>query len=163
MNPQALSCVLNHFPVDSAVCNPIIDVSPPGKLLFYSRTCTTLRPFHEPENRRSRLRSSSVLPLFSLRRWLRSDAEIRERAEGMGPIGAERSTRNEHIRRQVRSRQERANRAREPAFESPTTTRAMCTAYSPRRARSNTFRRSGRNKERCAHRLPACPIFLAFQ
>lgn len=37
-SPRALSCVLNHFPVDSAVCNPIIGVSPPGKLLFYSRT-----------------------------------------------------------------------------------------------------------------------------
>lgn len=37
-SPRAPSCVLNHFPVDSAVCNPIIGVSPPGKLLFYSRT-----------------------------------------------------------------------------------------------------------------------------
>lgn len=37
-SPRAPSCVLNHFPVDSAVCNPIIEVSPPGKLLFYSRT-----------------------------------------------------------------------------------------------------------------------------
>lgn len=47
-SPRVPSCVLNHFPVDSAVCNPIISVSPPGKLLFYSRTtrapdvpCTT--------------------------------------------------------------------------------------------------------------------------
>lgn len=37
-SPRVPSCVLNHFPVDSAVCNPIISVSPPGKLLFYSRT-----------------------------------------------------------------------------------------------------------------------------
>lgn len=37
-SPRAPSCVLNHFPVDSAVCSPIIGVSPPGKLLFYSRT-----------------------------------------------------------------------------------------------------------------------------
>lgn len=37
-SPRAPSCVLNHFPVDSAVCNPIIGVLPPGKLLFYSRT-----------------------------------------------------------------------------------------------------------------------------
>lgn len=37
-SPRVPSCVLNHFPVDSAVCNPIIGVSPPGKLLFYSRT-----------------------------------------------------------------------------------------------------------------------------
>lgn len=37
-NPWIPSCVLNHFPVDSAVCNPIIGISPSGKLLFYSRT-----------------------------------------------------------------------------------------------------------------------------
>lgn len=51
-SPRAPSCVLNHFPVDSAVCNPIIGVSPPGKLLFYSRTtrapdvlsCTAIFP-----------------------------------------------------------------------------------------------------------------------
>lgn len=37
-SPWIPSCVLNHFPVDSAVCNPIIGISPSGKLLFYSRT-----------------------------------------------------------------------------------------------------------------------------
>lgn len=48
-SPWIPSCVLNHFPVDSAVCNPIIGISPSGKLLFYSRTtqvpnvpCTTI-------------------------------------------------------------------------------------------------------------------------
>lgn len=66
-SPWIPSCVLNHFPVDSAVCNPIIGISPSGKLLFYSRTtqvpnvpCTTIFSL-------SFSPSSSILPasLFS--------------------------------------------------------------------------------------------------
>lgn len=80
-SPRAPSCVLNHFPVDSAVCNPIIGVSPPGKLLFYSRTtrapdvlspslsCTAIFPSLSSD-------TASSFRLFSLAR----SARFREHA-----------------------------------------------------------------------------------
>lgn len=76
-SPRAPSCVLNHFPVDSAVCNPIIGVSPPGKLLFYSRTtrapgvyrdipCLPFLPSPLPSSRRLRRFSIPCLHLPSI-------------------------------------------------------------------------------------------------
>lgn len=89
-SPWTPSCVLNHFPVDSVVCNPIIGVSPPGKLLFYSRTtrasdvpCTAV--FSLPLSRPEVMLSLSLsLVAFHFPRWFHSfPAKV-----GFNPVGA---------------------------------------------------------------------------
>lgn len=64
-SPRVPSCVLNHFPVDSAVCNPIISVSPPGKLLFYSRTTRAPDVPCTAHSRSLFPPSSFLLPVFT--------------------------------------------------------------------------------------------------